>query len=63
MNGEHAPRLERIEKRVDELHDKMDELAETEAENSTDIVWLKWAVRGLVASAAGLGGVAWSGLT
>ena len=55
MNGEHAHRLERIEQRVDELHDKMDELAEAEAANATDIVWLKWAVRGLVASAVGGG--------
>jgi hypothetical protein len=46
VNGEHAHRLERIEKRVDELHDKMDELAETEAANATDIVWLKWTMRG-----------------
>jgi hypothetical protein len=61
VNGEHAHRLERIEKRVDELQDKMDELAETEAENSTDIRWLKWAVRELVAGAMGVGGVVWSG--
>lgn len=55
MNGEHAHRLERIEKRVDELHDKLDELAESEAANATDIVWLKWAVRGLLIAGAGSG--------
>lgn len=62
MNGEHEVRLERIEKRIDELHDKVDSLVANEARNRTDIVWLKWAVRGLVASMAGLGGAAWSGL-
>lgn len=54
MTGEHAYRLERLEKRVDELHQKRDEFAEAENENSTDIVWLKWTVRELVASAAGV---------
>ena len=62
VNGEHEVRLERIEARIDELHNKVDELVESEAENRTDIVWLTWAVRGLVASAAGVGGAAWSGL-
>lgn len=57
MNGEHAHRLERIEQRVDELHEKMDRLAEAEAANATDIVWLKWAVRLLVASVTGIGGL------
>lgn len=62
MNGEHAHRLERIEQRVDELHEKLDELAENEAANATDIVWLKWAVRGLVAGAVGVGGATLNGL-
>jgi hypothetical protein len=54
VNGEHAHRLERIEQRVDEPHDKMDEFADAEAGNATDLVWLTWAVRKLVAGAAGL---------
>lgn len=37
----------------------MGELAEAEAANAPDIVWLKW---GLVASAAGFGGAIYSGL-
>lgn len=58
MNGEHAHRLERIEQRVDELHEKLDGIAEAEAANATDIVWLKWAVRAIVLAGLGLGGLA-----
>lgn len=54
--------MERIEQRIDELHDKLDELAENEASNATDIVCPKWAVRGLVASAGGFESAAYAGL-
>lgn len=43
--------------RVDELYEKVDAVVEGEAENRTDIVWLKRAVRGLVIASLGGGAV------
>lgn len=57
MNGKHEVRLERIEESLQGLHEKVDALVEGEAENRTDIVWLKWGLRLLFAALLGLGGV------
>lgn len=54
-NGKHEVRLERIEKRLEEINEKMDVLVEQGVVNETDIRWLKWAVRGLLAGALGGG--------
>lgn len=58
MNGKHEVRLERIEQSLRELHEKVDTLVEGEAENRTDIVWLKWTVRLLAGAVLGIGTVA-----
>lgn len=57
MNGKHEVRLERIEKSLEELHEKVDGLLETGAVNEADIVWLKWGLRLVLAGLVGLGGV------
>lgn len=57
MNGKHEVRLERIEKSLEELHEKMDAMVETGAVNEADIVWLKWGMRALFAASIGLGGL------
>lgn len=57
MNGKHEVRLERIEARIEELHEKVDALVEGEAENRTDIVWLTWMVRLLIGAVLGVGGL------
>lgn len=61
-NGKHELRLERIEKRLEEINEKMDVLVEQGVVNETDIRWLKWAVRGLLASAVGLSGAVYGGV-
>lgn len=57
MNGEHELRLDRIEELLRDLHAKVDRLVEEGAVARTEIVWLKWGMRLLVAGVAGLGGV------
>lgn len=57
MNGKHEVRLERIEQSLRDLHEKVDGMTETGVVNEADIVWLKWAVRLLVAGVLGVGGV------
>lgn len=57
MNGKHEVRLERIEARIEELHDKVDALVETGAVNEADIIWLKWGMRILFGALLGLGGL------
>lgn len=58
MNGKHEVRLERIERSLRDLHEKVDGMIETGVVNEADIVWLKWAVRLLIGAVAGVGGVA-----
>lgn len=56
VNGKHEVRLERIERSLGELHEKVDHMVETGAVNATDIVWLKWWIRALIAVVLGFGG-------
>lgn len=61
VNGKHEVRLERIERSLSNLHGKMDDMIETGAVNEADILWLKWAVRGLIAIAVAGGGAVLGG--
>lgn len=57
VNGEHEVRLDRIEESLRGLHAKVDSLIEEGAVARTEVAWLKWGMRLLVAGVVGLGGV------
>lgn len=60
-DGDHEPRLDRIEDSLKVLHRKLDRLADEGAVARTDVAWLKWGMRALFAAVLGVGGVAAQG--
>lgn len=45
MNGEHAVRLDAIERKLDSVDKKLDTIIENKGKVSGDLVWLTWVGR------------------